>query len=65
MDIHASDFLTIALLVLLIAAWILFKVVIGIVTAAATIIVVFPLLVAFVIFQRRFIQSFMRSGLKG
>jgi sn-glycerol 3-phosphate transport system permease protein len=34
-------------------------------TMAATIIVVFPLLAAFVIFQRRFIQSFMRSGLKG
>lgn len=34
-------------------------------TMAATIIVVFPLLLAFVIFQRRFIQSFMYSGLKG
>jgi len=34
-------------------------------TMAATIIVVFPLLFAFVIFQRRFIQSFMYSGLKG
>jgi sn-glycerol 3-phosphate transport system permease protein len=34
-------------------------------TMAATIIVVFPLLLAFIIFQRRFIQSFMHSGLKG
>jgi sn-glycerol 3-phosphate transport system permease protein len=34
-------------------------------TMAATIIVVFPLLFAFVLFQRRFIQSFMYSGLKG
>lgn len=34
-------------------------------TMAATIIVVFPLLLTFVIFQRRFIQSFMYSGLKG
>lgn len=34
-------------------------------TMAATIIVVFPLLAVFVIFQRRFIQSFMHSGLKG
>jgi sn-glycerol 3-phosphate transport system permease protein len=34
-------------------------------TMAATIIVVFPLLLAFIIFQRRFIQSFMYSGLKG
>jgi len=34
-------------------------------TMAATIIVVLPLLLAFIIFQRRFIQSFMHSGLKG
>lgn len=34
-------------------------------TMAATIIVVFPLLFAFILFQRRFIQSFMYSGLKG
>lgn len=34
-------------------------------TMAATIIVVFPLLSVFIIFQRRFIQSFMYSGLKG
>ncbi len=34
-------------------------------TMAATIIVVFPLLTIFVIFQRRFIQSFMHSGIKG
>ncbi len=34
-------------------------------TMAATIIVTFPLLVFFVIFQRRFIQSFMHSGIKG
>ena len=34
-------------------------------TMAATIIVVFPLLLAFIVFQRRFIQSFMYSGLKG
>jgi sn-glycerol 3-phosphate transport system permease protein len=34
-------------------------------TMAATIIVVFPLLLAFIIFQKRFIQSFMHSGLKG
>ena len=33
-------------------------------TMAATIIVVFPLLAAFVVFQRRFIQSFVQSGLK-
>lgn len=34
-------------------------------TMAATIIVIFPLLLAFVIFQRKFIQSFMHSGIKG
>jgi len=34
-------------------------------TMAATIIVVFPLLAVFVIFQRKFIQSFMQSGMKG
>ena len=34
-------------------------------TMAATLIVIFPLLVTFVIFQRRFIQSFMRTGIKG
>jgi sn-glycerol 3-phosphate transport system permease protein len=34
-------------------------------TMAATIIVIAPLLLSFVIFQRKFIQSFMHSGLKG
>lgn len=34
-------------------------------TMAATIIVVAPLLLTFIIFQKRFIQSFMHSGLKG
>ena len=34
-------------------------------TMAATVIVVFPLLVTFLIFQRRFIQSFMMTGIKG
>jgi sn-glycerol 3-phosphate transport system permease protein len=34
-------------------------------TMAATLIVIFPLLVTFIIFQRRFIQSFMRTGIKG
>lgn len=34
-------------------------------TMAATIIVIAPLLLSFVIFQKKFIQSFMHSGLKG
>ncbi|UCF99674.1 MAG: carbohydrate ABC transporter permease [Spirochaetaceae bacterium] len=34
-------------------------------TMAATLIVVFPLLVTFLIFQRKFIQSFMLTGIKG
>ena len=34
-------------------------------TMAAAIIVVFPLLAGFMIFQRKFIQSFMQSGIKG
>jgi sn-glycerol 3-phosphate transport system permease protein len=34
-------------------------------TMAATIIVVAPLMLAFVLFQRRFIESFMHSGIKG
>jgi sn-glycerol 3-phosphate transport system permease protein len=34
-------------------------------TMAATIIVIAPLLLAFIVFQRKFIQSFMHSGLKG
>jgi sn-glycerol 3-phosphate transport system permease protein len=34
-------------------------------TMAATIIVIAPLLLSFIIFQRKFIQSFMHSGLKG
>jgi sn-glycerol 3-phosphate transport system permease protein len=34
-------------------------------TMAATVIVVFPLLVTFLIFQRKFIQSFMLTGIKG
>ena len=34
-------------------------------TMAATIIVVAPLLLTFIIFQKRFIQSFMHSGIKG
>jgi sn-glycerol 3-phosphate transport system permease protein len=34
-------------------------------TMAAAIIVVFPLLAGFVIFQKKFIQSFMQSGIKG
>ena len=34
-------------------------------TMAATIIVAAPLMLAFVLFQRRFIESFMHSGLKG
>jgi sn-glycerol 3-phosphate transport system permease protein len=33
--------------------------------AAGTVMVVFPLLVVFILFQRRFVESFMRSGLKG
>jgi sn-glycerol 3-phosphate transport system permease protein len=32
---------------------------------AATMMVVFPLLLGFVVFQRQFVQSFMRSGLRG
>lgn len=32
---------------------------------AATMMVVFPLLLAFVVFRRQFVQSFMRSGLRG
>jgi sn-glycerol 3-phosphate transport system permease protein len=32
---------------------------------AATIMVVFPLLLGFIVFQRQFVQSFMHSGLKG
>lgn len=32
---------------------------------AGTLIVIFPLLVVFVLFQRRFIYSFMQSGIKG
>jgi len=31
---------------------------------AGTILVMFPLLVAFLLFQRQFINSFVRSGLK-
>jgi len=34
-------------------------------TMAATIIVIAPLLLSFIIFQKKFIQSFMHSGLKG
>ena len=34
-------------------------------TMAAAIVVVFPLLAVFMIFQRKFIQSFMQSGIKG
>lgn len=34
-------------------------------TMAAAIIVVFPLLVGFILFQKKFIQSFMQSGIKG
>jgi len=34
-------------------------------TMAATIIVISPLLLSFIIFQKKFIQSFMHSGLKG
>ena len=34
-------------------------------TMAATIIVIAPLLLAFIVFQKKFIQSFMHSGLKG
>jgi sn-glycerol 3-phosphate transport system permease protein len=33
--------------------------------AAGTVIVILPLLVIFVLFQRRFVESFMYSGLKG
>lgn len=33
--------------------------------AAGTVIVILPLLVVFVLFQRRFVESFMYSGLKG
>jgi sn-glycerol 3-phosphate transport system permease protein len=33
--------------------------------AAGTVIVILPLLVLFVVFQRRFVESFMYSGLKG
>ena len=32
---------------------------------AATLIIVFPLIALFVIFQRRFIESFMQAGIKG
>jgi sn-glycerol 3-phosphate transport system permease protein len=32
---------------------------------AATMMVVFPLLLGFIVFQRQFVQSFMQSGLKG
>jgi sn-glycerol 3-phosphate transport system permease protein len=32
---------------------------------AATMMVVFPLLLGFIVFQRQFVQSFMHSGLKG
>jgi sn-glycerol 3-phosphate transport system permease protein len=34
-------------------------------TMAATIIVISPLLLSFIVFQKKFIQSFMHSGLKG
>ena len=34
------------------------------VTAAGTLLVVAPLLVGFLLFQRRFVNSFMASGLK-
>jgi len=34
------------------------------VSMAGTILVMFPLLVAFLLFQRQFINSFVRSGLK-
>lgn len=33
--------------------------------AAGTVIVILPLLVLFILFQRRFVESFMYSGLKG
>jgi sn-glycerol 3-phosphate transport system permease protein len=33
--------------------------------AAGTVIVILPLLVVFIVFQRRFVESFMYSGLKG
>jgi len=33
--------------------------------AAGTVIVILPLLVVFILFQRRFVESFMYSGLKG
>jgi sn-glycerol 3-phosphate transport system permease protein len=33
--------------------------------AAGTVIVILPLLVIFILFQRRFVESFMHSGLKG
>jgi sn-glycerol 3-phosphate transport system permease protein len=32
---------------------------------AGTLIVVAPLIVLFLVFQRRFVQSFMHSGIKG
>ena len=32
--------------------------------SAATILVVAPLLIAFLIFQRQFVQSFMRAGIR-
>ena len=32
--------------------------------SAATLMAIFPLLVAFLIFQRQFVQSFLRAGLK-
>jgi sn-glycerol 3-phosphate transport system permease protein len=32
---------------------------------AATLIIIFPLIALFLIFQRRFIESFMQAGIKG
>jgi len=32
--------------------------------SAATVIIIAPLLVAFLVFQRQFVQSFMRAGIR-